>query len=294
MTGTRWPLGTRWRDVHRGPRGSPNEVPASRGVRDEDADGCRNARQLRAAIGLGVVDVETSGHAAGGHGLSQAIEESIQSLLGIKLGVEDQPASVVQDGIQDGLHPSAAGALDVRSEQHVRLPNLITKLRLELLAGRWRQQLPLSEATLLEKAVQGTILLLFIFILLLMDSRLLTAGREITAVLRSACGRITRLSSIGHSPDLWRDSSGNAVDRNVRKALKPLRLTDAEDEVNRSGCVVRKLARLEPCFTTRRLALVRDGGTLTELVTFIRVFYHDEKRKPGRPFAGIRPGPRKH
>src|SRR5205807_6944563 len=52
-------------------------------------------------------------------------------------------------------HPSAAGALDVRPEQQVGLPNLVAELRFELLAGRGSQQLPRGEAALLEKAVQG-------------------------------------------------------------------------------------------------------------------------------------------
>ena len=121
----------------------------------QDADRCGNARKLRAAIDLGIVNIETNGYAASCDCLPQAIEESIQSLLGIKLSMGDQPARVVQDGIQEGLHPSAAGALDVGPEQHVRLPNLIAKLRFELLASRWSQQLPLGKAALLEKAVQS-------------------------------------------------------------------------------------------------------------------------------------------
>ena len=33
------------------------------------------------------------------------------------------------------------------------------------------------------------------------------------------------LNSIGEKPDLWRDSLGNVVDRNVTKAMKALGLT---------------------------------------------------------------------
>lgn len=41
-----------------------------RSVHDEHADGCRNPRQLRAAIDLGVIHIEPHGHAAGGNGLA--------------------------------------------------------------------------------------------------------------------------------------------------------------------------------------------------------------------------------
>ena len=125
------------------------------GMRDQHADRCRNPRQLHATKNFGVIDVETNGYATRRDRLSQAIEESIQSLLGIKLGMRDQPAGSVQDGIQEGLHPSAAGALDVGPEQQVGLPDLVTKLRFELLASCWSQQLPRGETALLEKAVQG-------------------------------------------------------------------------------------------------------------------------------------------
>lgn len=122
---------------------------------DHHADGGGNARQLGAAKSLRVVYIETSGYAARGNHLSQAIEESMQSLFSIKLSMGDQPAGVVQDGIQEGLHPSATGALNVGPEHEVGLPDLVTKLRFELLAGSGSQQLPRGEATLLEKAVQG-------------------------------------------------------------------------------------------------------------------------------------------
>ena len=45
-----------------------------RRVNDQHADGGGDARQLRAAIDLGVVHVETDGHAAGGDGLAQAVQ----------------------------------------------------------------------------------------------------------------------------------------------------------------------------------------------------------------------------
>lgn len=53
-------------------------------VNDQDANGCGNARQLGAAIDLGIVHIEMNGYAARGDRLPQAIEESIQPLLGIK------------------------------------------------------------------------------------------------------------------------------------------------------------------------------------------------------------------
>src|SRR5256884_130970 len=86
-------------------------------VCDHHADGGGNARQLGAAKLLRVVHIKAHGDATRGNRLSQAIEESMQSLFSIKLSMGDQPAGVVQDGIQAGLHPSATGALNVRPDR---------------------------------------------------------------------------------------------------------------------------------------------------------------------------------
>src|SRR5438874_282142 len=67
-----------------------------RGVHDEDADGSGDAGQLRRAVDLGVVHVETRGDTAGSDGMAQAVQKSIQSLVGIELGVRDKAAGVVE------------------------------------------------------------------------------------------------------------------------------------------------------------------------------------------------------
>ena len=106
------------------------------------------------AIDLGVVHVEPDGQAAGGDGLAQAIQAGIQSLAGIELGVRDEPAGIVEDGVQKGLHLAAAGALDVGAEEHVGLPDLIAVFGFELLVRRGSEQLAFGEAALFEEAIQ--------------------------------------------------------------------------------------------------------------------------------------------
>ena len=88
------------------------------------------------AIDLGVVDVEPDRHAAGGDGLAQTIERGIESLAGIKLGVRDEAAGVIESGVQEGLHLAAARALDVGAEEHVGLPDLVAVFGFELLVRR--------------------------------------------------------------------------------------------------------------------------------------------------------------
>jgi hypothetical protein len=113
-----------------------------------------NTRQLLTAIDLGIVHIQAGGHAACGHGLAQAIEERIQSLVRVKLGMRNQAAGVVQNGVQEDLHASPTGALNVRAEQHIGLPDLVATFRFELLV-RWRgQQLASGQAAPLEKAIQ--------------------------------------------------------------------------------------------------------------------------------------------
>ena len=106
------------------------------------------------AIDLGVVHVEADGHAAGGDGLAQAIQAGIQALAGIELGVRDEPAGVIERGVQEGLHLAAAGPLDVGAEEHVGLPDLIAVFGFELLVRRGSEQLPFREAALFEEAIQ--------------------------------------------------------------------------------------------------------------------------------------------
>ena len=126
-----------------------------RRVHDENADGGGDARQLRAAIDLGVIHVETHGQAAGGDGLAQAVQAGIQALAGIELGVRDEPAGIVEGGMQEGLHLAAAGALDVGAIEHVGLPDLVAVFGFELLVRRRGEQLPFGEAALFEEAIQG-------------------------------------------------------------------------------------------------------------------------------------------
>ncbi len=125
-----------------------------RGVHDQSAERGGNAGQLLGAINLGIVDVEPGGHTTGRDGLAQTIERGIESLAGIELGMRDEAAGVIQGGVQEGLHLAAAGALDVGTEQHVGLPDLIAGLGFELLVGGRDQQLALGETALLEEAVQ--------------------------------------------------------------------------------------------------------------------------------------------
>ena len=112
-----------------------------RRVHDQDADGSGDARQLRAAIDLGVIHVEADGQATGGDGLAQAVQAGIQALAGIELGVRDEPAGIVESGVQEGLYLAAAGALDLGAEEHVGLPDLIAVFGFELFVRRWSEQL---------------------------------------------------------------------------------------------------------------------------------------------------------
>ncbi len=124
-------------------------------MHDEDTEGGGDAGQLLGAIDLGVIHVEPHGHAAGGDGLAQTIQAGIQSLVGIELGVRDEAAGVVEDGVQEDLHLAAAGALDIGTEEHVGLPDLVAELGFELLVRGWRsEQLPFGEAALLEEAIE--------------------------------------------------------------------------------------------------------------------------------------------
>src|SRR5215469_6833742 len=69
--------------------------------------------------------------------------------------MRDEPTGIVEDGIQEGFRFAATGVWDIGTEQHVRLPDLVAELGLELLACRRGQQLLLGEAMLLEETVQG-------------------------------------------------------------------------------------------------------------------------------------------
>ena len=125
-------------------------------MHDEDADGSGDAGQLRGAVDLGVVHVEASGEAAGGDGLAQAVEKSVQSLIEIELGVRDEAAGVVECGLQEDLLLAAAGACDPGAEEHVGLPDLIGKLCFVLFVGGGfvEQELTFGEAAGAQEAIE--------------------------------------------------------------------------------------------------------------------------------------------
>src|ERR1700693_347539 len=81
-------------------------------VNDQGTERCRDPRQLRRAIDLRIVNVQTNGHATAVHGVTQAIERGIESLAGIKLGMRDEAAGVIQRGMEKGLHLAATRAPD--------------------------------------------------------------------------------------------------------------------------------------------------------------------------------------
>ena len=125
-------------------------------MHDEDADGCGDASELRRAIDLGVVHIQAGGHAAGGDGLAQTVQKRIQSLVGIKLSVGDEPAGVIERGLQKDLPLTPARPLDPGAEQHIGLPVLIGVLGFVLFVRRGfvEQQLTFGEAAGAQEAIE--------------------------------------------------------------------------------------------------------------------------------------------
>src|SRR5580704_11975320 len=125
-------------------------------VHDEDTDGSGDAGQLRGAVNLGVVHVEASGNAAGGDGLAQAVEKSVQSLIEVELRVRDEPAGVVKCGLQEDLLLASARASNPGSEEHVGLPDLIGELGFVLLVGGGlvEQELTFGEASGAQETIE--------------------------------------------------------------------------------------------------------------------------------------------
>ena len=109
------------------------------------------------AVDLGVVHVETGGDAAGGDGLAQAVQESIQSLVGIELGVRDEAAGIVESGLKEDLLLAAARPPDPGSEQHVALPDLIGKLRFVFFmrGSFFKQQLAFRETASAQETIES-------------------------------------------------------------------------------------------------------------------------------------------
>jgi hypothetical protein len=124
-------------------------------VNNQNAERRGNARQLRGTVNLRVVDIKTNGYAACGDGLTETIERSIESLAGIEPGVRDEPAGVIEPGVEKDLHSSDARALHPGAEQHVGLPDLVAEFGFELLVRLRREELPLREAALFEEAIEG-------------------------------------------------------------------------------------------------------------------------------------------
>ena len=74
-------------------------------MHDQNADAGGNAGQLRRAIDLGIVHIQASRQTTGRHGLPQAVKEGIQSLVGIELGMGNEPAGVLhaEAPLQEGF-----------------------------------------------------------------------------------------------------------------------------------------------------------------------------------------------
>src|SRR5689334_18294141 len=105
---------------------------------------------------LAVVDVEADRDAAGSYGLAQAIEQAIQTLTQVELGVGNEAAGIVDHRVQEALAFAALGILNIGAVEHVGLPDLIGVLRFKLLArGRRIEQLALGQAPFVKEAVQA-------------------------------------------------------------------------------------------------------------------------------------------
>ena len=113
-----------------------------RRVDDEDADGSGDAGQLRGAVDLGVVHVEADGDAAGGDGLAQTVEEGVQALVGIELGVRDEAAGIVESGMQEDLHFAARRGGGPRGRRACRTARSGWRTRLRTFCGRRRRLAP--------------------------------------------------------------------------------------------------------------------------------------------------------
>ena len=124
-------------------------------MNDEDSERSGDARQLRTTEDFGVIHVEAHRQAASGDGLTKTVQERVQSLIGVKLGMGDEAAGVIQGGVEEGLPLASARALDVGAVEHVRLPDLVGMLGFELFVSRRCEQLTLGEAALLEEAIKG-------------------------------------------------------------------------------------------------------------------------------------------
>ena len=77
--------------------------------------------------------------------------------MGIELGVGDEPAGVIERGLQKDLPFSSARPLDPGAEQHIGLPDLIGVLRFVVFVRRRlvEQQLAFGEAAGAQETIEG-------------------------------------------------------------------------------------------------------------------------------------------
>jgi hypothetical protein len=135
--------------------------------------------------------------------LAQAIQESVQSLIGVELGVGDEPAGIVENGMQKGLSFAAVGAQDVGAREHIRLPDLVAEFGFELLVRRGSQQLAFGEATLFKEAIQGGG----------RDGRFVLPGRQSQFAQQRGAGamRVFAFETFDQIGELGRDGTGLAA-----------------------------------------------------------------------------------
>src|SRR6516162_3670995 len=81
-------------------------------MHDQDADRSADALQLPGPVDLAVIDIQPHRNAARRNRLTQAIQQTLQTLIGIKLTVWDQTAGIIQNGTQKRLPFAAAVPLD--------------------------------------------------------------------------------------------------------------------------------------------------------------------------------------
>ena len=189
---------------------------------DENADGGGDAGQLRRAVDLGVVHVETGGDAAGSDGLAQAVQKGVESLVGIELGVRDEAAGIVERGLQEDLLLAAARPSDPGAEQHVALPDLIGKLGFVLFVrgGFVEQQLAFGEAAGAQEAIER-------------GSRqaglvLLVGHGQLAQQSGAGTMRVLALEAFDEGSDFRRDGTGlPAILARLGRQARPVRCGDS-------------------------------------------------------------------
>src|SRR5260370_26998826 len=106
-------------------------------VHNQSAEGGDNARQLRRAINLSIVHIETNGYSPGRDGVAQTVERGIESLAGIKLGMGNESAGVIESGVDKERHGAAlVSPPDPGAKQHAGLADLIASVAHKVLVHR--------------------------------------------------------------------------------------------------------------------------------------------------------------